>query len=325
MSGLNSLMTGASGALPAILTNLFFMSFAAIVAKNGKKYLTPKAKKSDHSVHEANSEALVRLEELARQINSEVWNRLEFPLTEQTLRQEGEAVTLEAGTNLLVMERQLALTENRVEDLRRAGATSQSFEEMMRPGSTVLVNPVTRGRRTLSQDEATRTAQSIEAVRDNLHLLDRTLKESYNILGFDLNISARDAVREGSIPDFKQWVDAILEDYPKVIADLVRNSGLEAAQAALASVKNNGHLPLSGQARKNAIAEITRAKERDASARDDRELPRTESDPLEVLGPASRKDRAKDTAAALGSPLSDAVRRARSRIGGRNSGAKGLR
>ncbi|MDE3723173.1 hypothetical protein PWG71_17410 [Nocardiopsis sp. N85] len=323
LSNMNSLLTGGASTLTAILSNLFFAGFAAFVAIRGKKYLTSKVKKSDHSLHEINSEALVQIEEIARQINSEVWNRQEFPLTEQNLRQEGDSITLEAGTNLLILERQLALVEDRVKDLQSAGATNQSFEEMMHPDSTLVINPVAQGSRTLSQDEATRTAQSIGAVRDNLVQVDMSLKESYKILGFDLNVSARDAIKEGKLPDFRQWVDAILEDYPKVVTDLVKNNGLAAAHAALALVKETGHSPLSGQARKEAVAEIIDERRRDVSAREARGLPPAESNPLDILSKPSRKDRAKDSTAALGTSLSSAVRRARSRIGGGNGGNRG--
>ncbi|MFE6448569.1 hypothetical protein [Nocardiopsis dassonvillei] len=288
--GPGGMLAGGQGAVTAALANLAFVAVAAYIAKTTKKYLKPKARKSDHSLHELSRDEMARVEEIARQINTEVWNRQEYPLTEGNAMREGEAVTLEAGTNLLIVERQMQVAKAVVDNLRGRGATTQTFDDMMRPGGTVLIGPVSRGRPKLSPQEAAATVRAVTAIRDNVALMDTHMRESYGILGLEVNVGAWEAMGKGGLPGFREWVDAILADYPRTIADIVRNNGLEAAQATLDILKDTGHLSLRGAAQRDAYTTVSEAARRDVKAREGRDLPVPEADPRKLVDSPRRNN-----------------------------------
>ncbi|ADH70888.1 hypothetical protein [Nocardiopsis dassonvillei] len=77
--GPGGMLAGGQGAVTAALANLAFVAVAAYIAKTTKKYLKPKARKSDHSLHELSRDEMARVEEIARQINTEVWKGRSTP------------------------------------------------------------------------------------------------------------------------------------------------------------------------------------------------------------------------------------------------------
>ncbi|MDA8370215.1 MAG: hypothetical protein M0026_10140 [Nocardiopsaceae bacterium] len=246
---------------------------AWITLRTGKP-LKFRKEESTHALLENRADRLEEIREIAAKINTEVWNRIEHPLTESSLTQEGKSITLECSTSLFVLADQMDVLRSVVDNCKDKGATSQSFDEMMRKGADINIYPVDSRRRKnrLSAAEAAETANTIESVRNNIEQLDSHLKEAYEILGIDIKVDAWDAIQKKGVPSFEDWVGAILEDYPKTISDIIQNNGLEEARSVLSTLKETGKLQLTGRQKKSSKEEIKAAGLGDEAARRNRNL-----------------------------------------------------
>jgi hypothetical protein len=273
--------------LLATIPTMAWGSMAVVALGLGTAVLTNRdawhsRKDAQHHLHEVNADTLLDIQKTAVEINTEVWNQLELPLMENNLRKEGETISLAATTDLLLLDRQVDISMAVVDGFRERGLTDQTFAEMMKPGSEIRVTTGPK-RGGLSPEEAALAQRSLEGVRDNLATLDRHLKETYDILGLERSVSVWDAIGSGKLPDFQDWAEALLKEYPKALADIVRNNGAEAAQEVFRLLKERGELALSGVDRKEVRESVAKLEKSDAAARDNRELPGYEESPTHVV------------------------------------------